>query len=165
METLEVVHIYILLRKLKDLYEVWSKSNRYFQISIFAVFFSSYFVEQRNGIKFCVSFGCNVIAIHLWFVTSYNLFNIPWAMSMQRCFCLKFCNFGTIFVVARFMPKTSVKIAWHEHERYANIISNLSAFLQPVIPQLNLCSTLSRTFLFFIFYTCDCDKDLNKWNF
>ena len=29
-------------------------------------------------------------------------------------FCSKFSNFGTIFAATRFMPKTSVKIAWHE---------------------------------------------------
>ena len=40
--------------------------------------------------------------------------NISWAISMGRCFCSKFSNFGTIFAVARFMPKISVKIAWHE---------------------------------------------------
>ena len=47
-------------------------------------------------------------------VTSLNIVNISWAMSMRHCFCSKFSNFGTIFAAARFMPKTSVKIAWHE---------------------------------------------------
>ena len=40
--------------------------------------------------------------------------NISWAMSMQRWFCSKFSNFGTIFAAARFMHKTLAKIAWHE---------------------------------------------------
>ena len=43
--------------------------------------------------------------------------------SPKRCFCSKFSNFGTIFAAARFMPKTSVKIAWHE----PNEIPTLSA--------------------------------------
>ena len=36
------------------------------------------------------------------------------SMSMRRCFSLKFNNFGIIFAAARYMPQTSVKIAWHE---------------------------------------------------
>ena len=42
-------------------------------------------------------------------------------LSMQRCFCLKFSNFGTIFSGARFMPKISLKIAWHGPNERANI--------------------------------------------
>ena len=64
--------------------------------------------------------GINVIALHTCFVTSYGLFqqiwnvvNISWAMSMRLCFCLKFSNFRTTSAAACFMPKTSVKIAWH----------------------------------------------------
>ena len=30
------------------------------------------------------------------------------------CFCSKFSNFGTFFTAACFIPKTSVKIVWHE---------------------------------------------------
>ena len=112
--------------------------------------------------------------------------------SMQRCFCSKFCNFGIIFAAARFMPKTSVKIAWHEPNemptssansdvsdstiiqnhllhwfnvftgywgaranRTSIVIDILSAFLKPVIPQLNLCSALrrlaKRTFNFILY--------------
>ena len=37
-----------------------------------------------------------------------------WAMSMRRCFCSKFNNFGTIFAASRFMPKTYGKIAWND---------------------------------------------------
>ena len=48
------------------------------------------------------------------FVTSYDQIWISWAMSMRRCFCSKFNNFETIFAAARFIPKTSVIIAWHD---------------------------------------------------
>ena len=48
----------------------------------------------------------------IWIIVERR--NTPWAMSMRRCFCSKFSNFGTIFAAARFMPKTSVKITWHE---------------------------------------------------
>ena len=48
------------------------------------------------------------------------------AIFMRHCFCSKYSNFGTIFAAARFMPKTSVKIAWHEPNDNDNIISNLS---------------------------------------
>ena len=41
--------------------------------------------------------------------SSLNVVNNSGAMSL-----LKFCNFGTIFAVARFMPEISVKIACHE---------------------------------------------------
>ena len=63
----------------------------------------------------------NVIAIHPRFVTVYDIFeqiwivsNISCTMSMQRCFFSKFRYFGTIFAAARFILKTSVKIAWQE---------------------------------------------------
>ena len=42
-------------------------------------------------------------------------------LSMRRCFCLKFSNFGTIFSGARFMPKISLKIAWHGPNERVNI--------------------------------------------
>ena len=48
-----------------------------------------------------------------------NVVNISWAMFMQSCFCSKFSNFETIFAVARFMSKTSLKIAWHEPKNMA----------------------------------------------
>ena len=47
-------------------------------------------------------------------VSSLNVVNISWAMSMRCCFCSKFSKFGTIFATALFMPQTSIKIAWHE---------------------------------------------------
>ena len=43
---------------------------------------------------------------------SLNVVNISWVMSMWRCFCSIFSNFGTIFPAIRFMLKTFVKIAW-----------------------------------------------------
>ena len=93
-----------------------------------------------------------------------------WATSIERCFCSIFSNSGTIFAAARFMPKTSVKITWHEPNdmprlsatslieiqrlskiifftfivywrapatRTSIVIDIFSAFLKPVIPQLN----------------------------
>ena len=72
-----------------------------------------------------LGFGFNIIPIHPWFITSHDFFeeicisslnvaNISWAMSMRHYFCSKFSNFGTILAAAAFMPETSVKIAWHE---------------------------------------------------
>ena len=54
-------------------------------------------------------FAWFVIFEQIWIVV-----NISWAMSMRRCFCSKFSNFGTTFFATRFMPKTCVKIAWHD---------------------------------------------------
>ena len=53
------------------------------------------------------------------FVTSFDLFE-QILIDFER---LKFCNFGTIFAAVCFMPKTSVKISWHE----PNYMSTLSA--------------------------------------
>ena len=106
--------------------------------------------------------------------SSLYVINISWAISMQRClFFSKFSNYGTFFAAASFMPKTSVKIVWHEpndmpislatsiilirrlskiifinfigywHARATrtNTVTDIfSAFLTPVIQQLNLCS-------------------------
>ena len=69
--------------------------------------------------------GVNVIAIHSWFVTSYDLFRQIWIVvehcqhllsdvSLRCCFSSKFSHFWTIFAAARFMRKTSVNIALHE---------------------------------------------------
>ena len=52
-------------------------------------------------------------------------------MSMRHYFCSIFSNFRTIFAIVRFMPKTSVKIAWHE----TNDIPTSSATLSR--PSLN----------------------------
>ena len=109
-------------------------------------------------------------------------------MSLWRWFWSKLSNFDTIFESARFMPKTPVKIAWHEtndmptssgicliviqrlskiiflhcfnvfigcwlaRATWTSIIIDIfSAFLKPVIPQLNLCSAYigSAIWLFF----------------
>ena len=117
-------------------------------------------------------------------------------MSTWRCFCSKLGNFGTIFAATRFMPKTSVKMAWHEPNDMRTssatslivsdsmiiqnhflhcfnvficcwrartiktiiVIDIFSAFLKPLIPQLNLCSAHSRLskrlclFVYFFFF-------------
>ena len=100
----------------------------------------------------------------------WTLSTCPELCPFRCCFYLKFCNFGTIFTSARFMPKTSIKIAWHEPNdmptssvsflqvivirRLFNIIfftasmfspvvgdlGIFSAFLKPVMPKLNLYS-------------------------
>ena len=114
-----------------------------------------------NGVKFFLSKSGS----------SVNVFNISRAMSIRCCCCLKFSNFGPGSTAARFIPKTSVKLAWHEpkdmpqhHQQplfnsYSTIIQNhflhcfnvfigcwwaRATFLKPIIPQLNLCSTHSR---------------------
>ena len=46
--------------------------------------------------------------------SSLNVVNISWAMSMRSYLCSKFSNFRTICVAAWFMPKTNIKIVWHE---------------------------------------------------
>ena len=92
------------------------------------VLFSGFFVAL--GLLFwklplgSLGFGFNVIAIHPWFVTSYDLFEQFWIIVERRqlllidvhatLFCSKFSDFGIIFPAARFMAKTFVKIAWHE---------------------------------------------------
>ena len=99
--------------------------------------------------------------------SSLNVVNISWAISMRRCLPSKFSNFGTIFAAARFMPKITIKIAWHDTNnmptsettslivtfssllqcrstRTSIVIDIFSAFLTPVILQLNLCSAHSR---------------------
>ena len=45
--------------------------------------------------------------------------------SLQRCYCAKFSNFWTIFASARFMPKTSVKIAWHKPKDMPTSVTSL----------------------------------------
>ena len=110
-------------------------------------------------------------------MTFWGNLECPWTSSISpewcpwfsRWFYSKFSSFGTICAAARFMPKTSVKIAWHKPNdmptssatslivirRLFKIISFtasmfslvydiFSAFLQPVIPQLNLFSAHSR---------------------
>ena len=59
------------------------------------------------GFGSCGRFHCNYFACN-----GDNVRAI--AMSMWRCVCSKFRNFGAIFAAACFMPKTSVIIAWHE---------------------------------------------------
>ena len=70
-----------------------------------------------------LGFGFNVIALHPWIITSYDIFKQIWIViercqllliSMWCCFCSKFSNFGTICAVTLFILKASVKIAWHE---------------------------------------------------
>ena len=64
-----------------------------------------------------LGFGFNIIAIHLWFIAGYYLLKQIWICVehcqhlLSGCVCLKF---RTIFAGARFMPKTSINIAWHE---------------------------------------------------
>ena len=59
-----------------------------------------------------------------WFVTSYDLF-VRICIAAERhqhllsdvhamLFLLKISHFGIIFTAANFMPKISIKIAWHE---------------------------------------------------
>ena len=85
--------------------------------------FDFYYAEKwiKETLLICwLGFGFNVIGIHPWSVTSSDLFeqicttNISWAISERRCFCSKFRNFLTPFAAARFMPKTTIKMAWHE---------------------------------------------------
>ena len=78
-----------------------------------------------------------MIRHQLWFLSksesSLNIVvNISWTLSMQCCFRLKLSNFRTIFVAARFMPKTSVKIAWQE----SNEMPTSSAISPIMIQQL-----------------------------
>ena len=70
-----------------------------------------------------LSLGWSVFGFHEWppvmsFLSKsgspLNVVNISWVMLKRLCVCSKFSNFGTIFAAARFMPKTSVKFAWHE---------------------------------------------------
>lgn len=46
--------------------------------------------------------------------SSLKTFNSSWMIFMQSGFCLNFSNFEIIFVAGCFMPKTSIKIGWHE---------------------------------------------------
>ena len=46
--------------------------------------------------------------------SSLNVVSISCAMSMHRSFCSRFSSFETIFAAAPYLPKTSVKIDWHE---------------------------------------------------
>ena len=53
------------------------------------------------------------------FGLSLNVNNISWAISMRCCFCAQFS--------ARLMPKTVVKIAWHEpNDMPASSVSSLT---------------------------------------
>ena len=90
-----------------------------------------------------IGFDFNVIAIHLWFVSNYDLFgeiwivvNISWAIFMRPCLCLKLFNFRTIFIAASFMLKTFIKLLYvsqtkrqHQQQLFSNsdsmIIENL----------------------------------------
>ena len=67
------------------------------------------------------------------FGSTLNVVNISWAMSMRSCLYSKFCNFGTIFTAAGFIPRTHIKIAWHK----PNDISTSSATSLIVIPWLS----------------------------
>ena len=82
--------------------------------------------EQNHPISSnLMSFFRSWIFWALVLVTSYDLFEqicivvercqyLLSDVQPRRCFCLRFSNSVSIFVAARFMPKTSVKIAWHK---------------------------------------------------
>ena len=145
-------------------YEVWSKNNRYFQISWVSYVWLSHFFSvmlarmsviyvdniSHFGLSVCfwqmkrlVVFRCTLRIFTIrkngsqklyyvlckiwfqWFVSSCGLFEQIQIVVERRqqllsdvnatfFFCSKFSNFGTILDAARFMPKTSVKIACHE---------------------------------------------------
>ena len=91
--------------------------------SCFHLSFISSIIAQRFPLGW-LGFGFNVTALHPWFVTSYDHIEQIWII-IEGCqhllsdvhamlFCWKFSNFETIFAAAHFMPKTYVKIAWHE---------------------------------------------------
>ena len=61
--------------------------------------------------------------MRFWVFTSYNTFeeiciivdNVQQLLSdVHGTLLLQFSNCGTIFAAVRFMPKTSVKLTWHE---------------------------------------------------
>ena len=75
--------------------------------------------------------------------------------SSERCPCnvffFFFCNFGTIFAAARFMPNPSLKIAWHE----PNDMPTLSAISLIVIRQLS-------KIIFFLLLMCSGSQDNHR---
>ena len=65
---------------------------------------------------------------HLKYWLRYDISEQIWiiverAISMRRCFCSKFSNYGTIVATGRFMPKTFEKLLGMS--LHANFISNL----------------------------------------
>ena len=76
-----------------------------------------------------------------------NDVNISWVMSMWRYFCIKFNNVGTIFAaLPYFLHCFNVFTdCWRVRaNRKSIVIDVFSAFIERVIPQLNLCSAHSR---------------------
>ena len=59
-----------------------------------------------------MGFGFNVIALYPWFVTGYDLFEQIWSVVEHHQHLLS--EDHAIFSAALFLPKTSIKIAWHE---------------------------------------------------
>ena len=94
----------------------------------------------------------------LWskFGSSRTEFNISWVMSMRCCIWMKLTNFGTNFEATRVMPKSLVKIEWHETidifrssaaslkliRRLTNTIVFSSSMFSSVVDVLGRCGTL-----------------------
>ena len=99
------------------------QSSKHFSNSIFGIasFFSdallmSTMAVERRPFKVLFIFG-NRKRLHGAMSGEYGGWGIvsdSWAISIRRCFCSKFNNFGTNFVATRFIPKTFEKIAWQD---------------------------------------------------
>ena len=91
--------------------------------------------------------------------SSSNVVNISRAMSKRHCFCSKFSNFGTIFAITRFLPKTSVKIAWHQlNDRPTSSATCL-------IVMRRLSKIIFFTALIFSLLTCSVNQVPKSWTY
>ena len=103
-------------------------------------------------------FGFNVVAIHLWFVTNYDLFEQIWIVIERHELLLSDVHVTLFFlklVILQFWNNlrcSKTCLPWAE--RYANIISNLS----------NRYSTIVQNY--FQLLTCSGDQDQHcHWRF